>query len=124
MKLPLFLFALMPAGLLFSACDKPPSTSDSQSAEAKSAASTPAPSVVAEAPVELDADQFLKSFGSAGPEEQSRVGKAAQAIRAENFAAALETLEHLLAQGHLTPEQKDLVTHYVTQLRKLKQTNR
>ena len=64
------------------------------------------------------------SFGSAGPEEQSRAGKAAQAIRAENFGGALETLEHLLAQGHLTPEQKELVTRYVTQLRKLKQPNR
>jgi hypothetical protein len=110
--------------LLFSACEKPPSTPGSQSAEPKAAASTPAAPAVADVPVKVDADRFLQSFGSAGPEEMSRVGKAAQAIRAENFGGALETLEHLLAQGHLTPEQKELVTRYVTQLRKLKQPNR
>ena len=123
MKIPLFLLPPLSAALLFSACEKRPSTAGSQSTEPKAAASTPAAPAVAEVPVKLDADQFLQSFGSAGPEEQSRAGKAAQAIRAENFAGALETLEHLLAQGHLTPEQKELVTRYVTQLRKLKQPN-
>jgi hypothetical protein len=44
------------------------------------------------------------------------VGEAAQAIRAENDGAALETLGHFLAQGHLTPEQKELVTGLVAQL--------
>ena len=124
MKLPLFLIAPVSAAFLFSACEKPPSAAESQSAKPNAAANTPSPPPVADAAVKLDADKFLQTFGSAGPEEQSRVGKAAQAIRAENYGAALETLEHLLAQGHLTPEQNELVTGYVTQLRKLKQPDR
>jgi hypothetical protein len=115
MKLSIFFLPALSAVLLFSACEKQPT------AESKPAASTPA---AAEVPLKLDADQLLQSFGSAGPEEKSRVGKAAQAIRADNYGAALETLEHLLAQGHLTPEQKELVTGYVTQLQKLKAPNR
>src|SRR5688572_19249414 len=110
MRLPLFLLSPLSAALLFSACEKPPSTPESQPAEPKATASTPAARAVAGVPGKVDADQLLQSFGSAGPEEQSRLGKAAQAIRAENYGAALETLEHLLAQGHLTPEQKELVT--------------
>lgn len=116
MKLPMFFLPALSAGLLFSACERQPATPESPTAETK-----PATPAVAGAPVKLDADQLLQSFDSVGPEEKSRVGKAAQAIRAENYGAALETLEHLLAQGHLTPEQKELVTAYVTQLRKLKQ---
>lgn len=115
MKPPVFFLAALSVGLLFSACEKQPT------AESKSTASTPAEARV---PVKLDADQLLQSFGSAGPEEKSRAGKAAQAVRAENYAGALETLEHLLAQGHLTPEQKELVTSYVAQLRKLKEPTR
>jgi len=116
MKLSIFFLSALSAGLLLSACEKQPATPEPPPAESK-----PAAPAVAGVPVKLDADQLLQSFGSAGPEEKSRVGKAAQAIRAENFGAALETLEHLLAQGHLTPEQKELVTGYVTQLQKLKQ---
>ena len=119
MKLPLFLLSTLFAALLLSACEKSPSTAQPPIAEPKSAAGTPAAPAAAEVPMKVDADQLLQKFGSAGPEEQSRVGKAAQAIRAENYGAALETLEHLLAQGHLTPEQKELVTGFVSQLRKL-----
>jgi hypothetical protein len=118
---PLYFFLpALSAGLLLSACEKQPSTSESATAEPKPAASTAAAPVVAEVPAKVDADKLLQAFGSAGPEEQSRVGKAAQAIRAENYVAALEILEHLLAQGHLTPEQKEFVTGLVSQLQKLK----
>jgi hypothetical protein len=116
MKPPKFLLPALSAGLMLSACEKQPTTSESPTAEPKPAAA----SAVAEVPVKVDADKLLQAFGSAGPEEQSRVGKAAQAIRAENYSAALETLEHLLAQGHLTAEQKELVAGFVSQLRKAK----
>lgn len=120
MKPPHFFLSVLSAGLLLSACEKQPSTAQSPTVEPKPAASTPAAPAVAEVPAKVDADKLLQAFGSAGPEEQSRVGKAAQAIRAENYDAALEILEHLLAQGHLTPEQKELVTGFVSQLQKLK----
>ncbi len=48
---------------------------------AKSALSIPTAPASAPATVVVDADKFLQLFGSAGVEEQSRVGKAAQAIR-------------------------------------------
>ena len=120
MKPPHFFLSALSAGLLLSACEKQPSTSESPSAEPKPAVSTPAASAAAEVSAKVDADQLLQAFGSAGAEEQSRVGKAAQAIRSENYGAALEILEHLLAQGHLTPEQKVLVTGFVSRLQKLK----
>jgi hypothetical protein len=124
MKPPHFFLPALSAGLLLSACEKPPATSKSPPAEPKPAMSTPAAPAVAEATSKVDADKLLQGFGSSGPEEQSRVGKAAQAIRAENYGAALETLEHLLAQGHLTPEQKELVTGFVAQLQKSKREKR
>jgi hypothetical protein len=124
MKLTNIFFSALSAGLLLSACDKQPSTPASPTPEPKPAASAPAAPAAAEIPVKVDADKLLQSFGSAGPEEQSRAGKAAQAIRAENHGAALEILEHLLAEGHLTPEQKELVTGFVSQLQKLKPQKR
>lgn len=120
MKPPYFFLTALSVGLLLSACEKRPSTSESPTAEPKPAVSTPAASATAEVSAKVDADTLLRAFGSAGAEEQSRVGKAAQAIRSENYGAALEILEHLLAQGHLTPEQKVLVTAFVSQLQKLK----
>lgn len=119
MKLPL-VFLPMFAGLLLSACEKRSSTSESSLAEPKPALDTAATPAAKEAPTKVDADQLLQKFGSAGPEEQSRVGKAAQAIRAENYGAALEILQHLLAEGHLTADQKEVVTGLITQLQKLK----
>lgn len=82
--------------------------------------STPAASATAEFSAKVDADQCLQAFGSAGAEEQSRVGKAEQAIRTENYGAASEILEYLLTQGHLTPEQMVLAPGFVSQLQKLK----
>jgi hypothetical protein len=120
MKPPHFFLSAVTAGLLLFACEKQSSTSESPTAEPKSVASTPTTPAVAEVPPQVDADKLLQAFGSAGPEEQSRVGKAAQSIRAENYGAALEILEHLLAEGHLSPEQKELVTGFVSQLQKLK----
>jgi hypothetical protein len=84
MKLPDFLLPALSAGLLLSACEKQPSQPGASAPEPKPAASTPAAPAVAEATVKVDADKLLQAFGSAGPEEQSRVGKAAQAIRADN----------------------------------------
>lgn len=74
----------------------------------------------AQAKATVDADKLVEAFGSAGPEENSRAGKAAQAIRAESYVAAREILELLLKEGHLTPEQKELVTGFVGQLQKAK----
>lgn len=116
MKLPIYSLLVLCAGLASSACDKRPIASAEPIPVESAPAATPAPA----SPVAVDAEKFLQSFGAAGPEELSRVGKAAQAIRAQNFTSALETLDHLLAQGHLTPEQKQLVTDVVAQLRKLK----
>ena len=124
MNLPIIILAALSAGLLFSACEKQPPKSEAPAPELKPVANAAATPAVAEVPVKVDADKLLQSFGSAGPEEQSRVGKAAQAIRAENYSSALEILEHLLAQGHLTPEQKELVTGLVSQLQKSKQDKR
>ena len=121
MNLQIIVLSGLSVGLLLSACEQQPSTPEARAPESKPVASPTATPTVAEAPVKVHADKLLQSFGTAGPEEQSRVGKAAQAIRAENYGAALETLEHLLAQGHLTPEQKDLVTGFVSQLQKSKQ---
>ncbi len=121
MKPPHFFLPALSAGLLLSACEKQPA---SPPPELKLAASAPAAPASEEVPAKVDADKLLQAFGSAGPEEQSRVGKAAQAIRAENYGSALEILEHLLAQGHLTPEQKELVTGFVSQLQKLSPKNR
>lgn len=124
MKLPIFLVPTLSAGVLLCACGKQPSKPASPVAEPPSAASTPAAPAVAEAPATVEADQLLQAFGSAGPEEKSRAGKAAQAIRADNYPAAHEILELLLKEGHLTPEQKELVTGFVAQLQKLKLDNR
>jgi hypothetical protein len=121
MKRSITFLSAISAGLLLSACEKQPSTSEAPAPEPKSAGSSPAVAAVAVVPAKVDADKLLQSFGSAGPEEQSRAGKAAQAIRAENYGAALEILEHLLKQGHLTPEQKQMVTEFVAQLQKSKQ---
>ena len=70
----------------------------------------------------IDADEFLRSFGSAVVEEQSRVGKPAQAMRVENYNAAVVILQKLLAEGHLTPKQKELITGMVVKLQKAKPT--
>lgn len=117
MKAPMFFLYALSTGFLFSACEKQPVTSEPPTSVSNPTTSIPS------TPVKLDADQLLQSFDSAGPEEKSRVGKAAQAIRAENHEAALKTLEQLLAEGHLTPEQKELVTGYVAQLQTWKQAN-
>jgi hypothetical protein len=64
---------------------------------------------------DLDAEQFLAQFGTAGPEELSRAGKAAQAMRAGNHALALGVLQKLLQDGELKPQQKELVTRAMEQ---------
>jgi hypothetical protein len=124
MKLAISFVPALSSVLLLTACEKQPSMPESPKVEPRPAASAPATPAVAATPVTVDADKLLQSFGSAGPEEQSRVGKAAQAIRAENYGIALEILDLLLAQGHLTPEQKELVTGFVTQLQKAKEEKR
>ncbi|MCI0539790.1 MAG: hypothetical protein L0Z50_31670, partial [Verrucomicrobiales bacterium] len=83
---------------------------------AKSASSLPNAPAPAPATVVVNADNFMQSFGAAGAEEQSRVGKAAQAIRVENYGAAVVILQKLLAEGHLTPQQKELVAGMVKEL--------
>lgn len=116
MKTPVIVPAIF-AGLLLSSCKKPPTTRQPGiEATAEKASSVVSSSPVPATPAKVDVDVLLKSFGTAGPEEQSRVGKAAQAIRAENFSSAVEILEHLLAQGHLTPEQTQLVKVFVARL--------
>jgi hypothetical protein len=116
MKLPLIILPILSAGFLFSSCEKPSAAPEPRAVKLKAPAASPGPA----APVKVDADLLLKSFGMAGPEEQSRVGKAAQAIRAENFGSALEILEHLLAQGHLTSEQRELVKGFIAQLQNMR----
>ncbi len=64
----------------------------------------------------VDADEFLRSFGSAGAEGRSRVGKAAQAMRVGNCGAAVVIVQKLLSGGSLTPKQKRLVTGLVAKL--------
>ncbi|MCI0536589.1 MAG: hypothetical protein L0Z50_15320, partial [Verrucomicrobiales bacterium] len=88
----------------------------------KSASSLPNAPASAPATVVIDADNFMQSFGSAGAEEQSRVGKAAQAIRVENYPAAVVILQKLLTEGHLTPQQKELVAGTMKELQKSKPT--
>jgi hypothetical protein len=73
----------------------------------------------AKAAVTLDAKKLEDAFASAGAEEQSRAGKAAQALRAEAYPSALKALEKLLAEGHMTLEQKELVTSFVAQLKQM-----
>ncbi len=119
MKLTPFILPALSAGLLLSSCEKPAPGPDAQKVDSKPEKSTPAASAAVESPA-IDADKLLQGFSSAGPEEKSRVGKAAQAIRAESYSAAREILEHLLKEGHLTPEQKELVTGFVAQLPKAK----
>ena len=97
MNPPNILLSALSAGLLLSACDKQPSTPASPTPEPKPAATAPAAPAVAEVPVKVDADKLVQSLASAGPEEQSRAGKAAQAIRAENYGAALGILGKLVA---------------------------
>jgi hypothetical protein len=89
---------------------------------AKPAASLPNAPASASATAAVDVDNFLRLFGSAGAEEQSRVGKAAQAIRVENYGAAVVILQKLLTEGHLTPQQEELVTGMVKELQKSKPT--
>lgn len=136
MKLPLVLLSALSAAFLLPACEKRPASPATPTPEPKLAATTPTattpppataaavpaapastPPAAPTVPARVDADEFLRSFGSTGPEEQSRVGKAAQALRAENYASALEILDHLLAQGHLTPEQKQRVSGVISQIR-------
>ena len=93
MNLSIFIFSALSAGLLLSACDRHPSTPEAPAPEPKPAAKTPTTPAAAKGVVKVDADKLMQVFGSAGPEEQSRAGKAAQAIRAENSDAALEILE-------------------------------
>ena len=115
MKLPeLFIYPLSIA-LLLSACDKPQSSPQPSSSPSK-----PGPASPAAPTVNIDTDKLLQSMASAGPEERSRAGKAAQAIRARNYEAGQNILELLLAEGHLTPEQKQLVTDIVAQLKQAK----
>ncbi|MEO6741338.1 MAG: hypothetical protein ABIP20_13895 [Chthoniobacteraceae bacterium] len=102
--------------LILAACDRRPHVAEA----APPATSTPTAPAPPAAPVTLDAAKLRKTLASAGPEEQSRAGKAAQAIEAEAYPAALDTLEKLLAEGHLTPEQKNLVTSYIAQLKQAK----
>lgn len=116
MKPSTFLPALA-AGLLLTACEKRP---NAPKGEAVPENSMPPASAPAQAKPAVDADKLLEAFGSAGPEEKSRVGKAAQAIRGESYAAAREILELLLKEGHLTPEQKELVSGFVGQLQQAK----
>lgn len=115
-----FLLTGLSTALILSACEKQAAIPEPPAAEATPAASTPTAPAPAAAPVTLDASKLLQSFASAGPEEQSRAGKAAQALQAEAYPAALDALEKLLAEGHLSPEQKELVTGFITQLKRVK----
>jgi hypothetical protein len=124
MNLPISILPALSAGLLLAACNRSPSTPEAAAPEPKPAANSATTPAAAKVVVKVDADKLLQAFGSAGPEEQSRAGKAAQAIRAENPDAALEILEYLLAQGHLTSAQKELVAGFVSELQKSKQEKR
>jgi hypothetical protein len=108
MKVSIFLFAV----ILSVTADLP--ALDGQSAAPES----PAPAE-GKAAVKLDAKKLMDAFASAGAEEQSRAGKAAQALRAEAYPSALKALEKLLAEGHMTLEQKELVTSFVAQLKQM-----
>lgn len=117
MKRSLFLsVASVSISVIFVACEKTPLTPVSPAPEMPPA---PPASVDSQPVVALDAKKLMAAFASAGPEEQSRAGKAAQSIEAEVYPSALGTLEKLLAEGHLTPEQKELVTSFVGQLKQM-----
>ena len=114
MRLPIFSLATICAAALLSGCDKQSSTPEPPKSEPKPAANTTAP-----AAEKVSVDKLLELLSSAGPEERSRAGKAAQAIRAESYPAAQKILELLLSEGHLTPEQRDVVTSTILRLKQI-----
>jgi hypothetical protein len=107
------LLPTIPAILLLAACDRQPRAAEA----APPAASPPANPAPTPSPATLDGAKLRQALASAGSEEQSRAGKAAQAIEAGAYSVALIALEKLLVEGHLTQEQKNLMTSYVALLK-------
>jgi hypothetical protein len=117
MKRSLFFPAvILSIAVFLAACQKQTAAPEPSAPEAKAPAAAPAESKPA---VTLDGKKLMEVFASGGAEEQSRAGKAAQALQAEAYPSALVALEKLLAEGHLTPEQKALATSFVAQLKQM-----
>ena len=67
---------------------------------------------------EVDASKLESSFASADTVQKTQATKAADAIKAGDYSAALASLQSLAREAKLTPEQKAAVNDAIAEVQK------